>query len=196
VLPDYPQAKKILGRQLVAQMKRRIEQSNGLLRGISVFRLWEGDHLTFINEDGQRLRKEMQELSADVRLGVEELDNPGAVLGKFDEAAASIAEQQSALLFKELETATADPDRTVNAGGRALTPELFLDGMAKVDFTFNEDGTPSLPTVVCGPSVMSKLTSVIERVQTESPYKERLAAIVDEKRELWRARESNRKLVG
>jgi hypothetical protein len=166
------------------------------MNGFPVFRLWEGDHMVFLHADGTRERRELKKLSATVTLGLEDIERPDVVLGKFGELAHGVEQQQQKLLFDFLNEATEEAGTVVEADGRPMSPDLFLDALGKIELGFNSDGTPHFPAVVCQPEMLLQLTAVVEQVQTKDPYKQRLEEILAQKRQAWRVRESTRKLVG
>jgi hypothetical protein len=85
---------------------------------------------------------------------------------------------------------------TIDGGGQRFSAELFLQVIEKIWIEFTADGSPQMPTVHISPNQTDDVKRTIERLESEPELKKRFDAIMIKKREEWRAREADRKLVG
>ena len=90
---------------------------------------------------------------------------------------------------------TASTGNVVDAKGKPLTPDQFLDVMERIEMSFDQNGKPMLPQIVCGPQMVEQMKKILEQIDTEPELKQRHDELLRRKRENWCDRESRRKLV-
>ena len=81
----------------------------------------------------------------------------------------------------------------VPTGGKPLSVNSLFEVLEKIDRDFDEAGNPNELSVVAHPERLSSISKVISQAEADP---NRYQAIMERKKEEWRARESNRKLVG
>ena len=77
-------------------------------------------------------------------------------------------------------------------GGRALDAEVLLDTYRMIEMSFDDDGRVNMPDLISGNPAASE---TVARIHEDEQFITELNALIDQKREEWLARESNRKLV-
>jgi hypothetical protein len=115
---------------------------------------------------------------------------------KIKEAAESIAHQSERMFFTTLDEVTRETGNVLDARGAPFHPRMVLDLMEKMPLDFDKDGKPILPTIVLHPDMLKKIEAKIPEWEGDPEFKRRQAQIIERKKEEWRDRESNRKLVG
>jgi hypothetical protein len=140
----------------------------------------------------------MHEAGSEVRIAADEIRSLHLphLLQKLDAAAEEIVTKQAKNFYETISKGVEQVGNTLDAGGQRLTAELFLDAFQKILIDFNPDGSPQMPTVHISPDQQDDVTRMVQRLETEPALKQRFHDLIARKREEWRAREANRKLVG
>ncbi len=80
---------------------------------------------------------------------------------------------------------------TSDAGGKPLSFEVLLSGLAKIDISFDKEGKPELPTLVVGP----ELGKQIRALPPPTPEQQKtMNDLIEKKRKEYNARRRDRKL--
>lgn len=80
---------------------------------------------------------------------------------------------------------------SVDAGGRSINHDLILDCIDSVEFSFDENGEPKMPTMVVHPETAKSLKSLPARTAEQE---QRYLDIIKKKRTEHNARQRHRKL--
>jgi hypothetical protein len=91
--------------------------------------------------------------------------------------------------------ATDEAGTATHAGGRPITAELMIETFEKMEFSFEDDETWNMPTIVLHPAQEARARHELTRLDTDPVLNRRMNALVEKKRAAWRAREANRTLV-
>ncbi len=118
------------------------------------------------------------------------------ILKKFDIIAKNIAEQQRMSFYKEFERVTKKTGNITDLKGKGLTPDSFFDTLKKIWIDFDENGNPILPTFTGNEKAIIKIKEVLKQIDNDPKLSEKNKQLIIRKKEEWRDRESNRKLVG
>jgi hypothetical protein len=78
-----------------------------------------------------------------------------------------------------------------NAGGKPFSFEMLLEGLEKIDISFDEKGKPELPTLVMGPAVAAQVRALPPITPDQQ---KRLDDLIERKRKEHYARRRDRKL--
>ena len=106
-----------------------------------------------------------------------------------------IAQKQTEMLLAGASRAAESVGNTVNVGG-SLQPEHFLDMLRKIRMDFDRTtGEPRYPSLVVHPSQLPAIQAKMTEWDADPRLVEEKRKIIEAKREEWRAREDNRKLV-
>lgn len=110
-----------------------------------------------------------------------------------DEAANSALASLMPQFFSSLSQIMEATGQTVAATETGFTPEKLLEVLDKVEWSFNDDGTPNLPTVYAPPRAYQRMMDMLSREWTQE-CDAQLAALKERKREAYFARRRNRRL--
>jgi hypothetical protein len=111
----------------------------------------------------------------------------GGVLASLDEAADQEARSLVGALFENMRRITEATGMVVESKG-GPTPEAILEMIDKMELSFDDAGEPKMPTLVAHPDAVAKLPPWLPE------HSERLAEILQRKREERDARRRDRKL--
>ena len=65
----------------------------------------------------------------------------------------------------------------------------------KVEFSFDENDQPNLPSIIAGSEMYKQISEVLEKMKDDEAFGHRLEEIVIKQRNNWNDRENNRQLV-
>jgi hypothetical protein len=116
------------------------------------------------------------------------------LLAKVDAIAGELARQTSKEGFRKLEEELSKVGNAVDAGGRPVSQEVLLEMLEKMEMSFDDAGNPDI-TFIVHPVVGEVLRSRMEEWHQDVEFRKRHDELISRKREAWRDRESNRKLV-
>jgi hypothetical protein len=115
---------------------------------------------------------------------------PG-ILAVIDDAADQHLRQVMPGFFESIARITDATGNKVDAGGRPFSPELLLEALEKIEWSFDEDGEPIMPTLVMSPD----MADTVSKLPPLTPEQEQaFAELKERKRAEYRARRRHRKL--
>ena len=198
MIPDFPVLKEELNRAITRFMRERFKFHQGPLSDVPQGRVFEGRRNVIVRQDGSVDETKMREVSAATRIAADEMRelHLPKLLEKLDAAAQEMAATQARHFYEMMSEGVQKVGNTVDGGGQRFSAELFLEAIEKIWIEFNADGSPQMPTVHISPNQADDVKRMIERHENEPALKKRFDAIMMKKREEWRAREADRKLVG
>lgn len=198
MLPDYLRVKKRL-HELYMERWYRMAASDGVLGGLPEPQtLHEGDRHHLVREDGSEQDVEMKQGSASMSFHFDELDSATTeeIVRKWDAAARDMHGQMTKHLIEVVDQGCEEVGNVFDAKGRPFA-EVFLEMMEKMDMSFEPDGTRSPgQSVLLHPSTFERIRPELEAMEADPDIQRRVREIENRKREEWRAREADRKLVG
>lgn len=197
MLPDFPELKRKLARCIRARMKAVHASHASPLSDVGMVHIAEGDRVITIDEEGMESEIPMKLHRVTVTITDEEVESltTEEILQRFDAAAQEMAMQTGKTFIESLDRSVRSVGNVVNYKGTVTAEELFAM-YEKIHIDFDEEGRPELPTLVCGKKMYSELKDLLPELDNDPAMRERLAQIIERKREEWRDRESSRKLVG
>ena len=84
---------------------------------------------------------------------------------------------------------------SLDAGGQPLTAEMILRVWDRMDFDFDKQGRPKMPTLVFNPIHRQRVDEQFRRIANEPELIKLKQDIMNRKKLDWYDRESRRKLV-
>ena len=198
MLPDFLKIKEKLQKKIDTEMKRANRWHLGPLAKIPESMVHEGNRIVLIRADGSVEEQTPETAIADIEVKSEEVEEMTAeeILNKVDKAAENIAEQQARTFYKQIDKLAEEVGNVVSSGGKPFSIDLHFEMLEKIDMDFDEAGNPQGVAFVASPKVMPSIADALSQALSNPDNERRYKAIINRKREEFRVRESNRKLVG
>ena len=198
MLPDYPKIKERLLKIYSTQMKETSWKSY-LLSKINRIVLHEGDRIGIVREDGSNSEIKMEKQEVHIRIPVEYITAGNHK--KISEIVAVAAEEMRKKITQNIYTSISDAadsvGNTINAKGMALNPDHIYELFDKVQLDFDKNGNIKEGFEFhIHPDTIEAVKRVSQEIESDPIQKKRFDELIARKREEWRVRESNRKLVG
>ena len=139
----------------------------------------------------------MQQLSSVMEIRFDEIPDLTfeRAVAKYDEMILDMVRKQTGFALERLNE-DIPKSQSIDAKGKKLDAELFLQMLETIQLEFYPDGRPHELHVVGGLFSPERLKAVDEEFQNNPELQERHNELIARKREEWRAREASRKLVG
>lgn len=198
MLPDFLKVKEKLKIMIDYKLKHAILSNLGPLAEIPESIHFEGNSSITYYADGTQSETDSVEISSQLKIELEELEEmtPEGVHEKIDHLAQEMAKKQAMHFYKTINETAEEAGTVVDAEGAQFSMDLFFEVIEKIDIDFDENGDPIGLMVAMSPELYHSAAKVIEQAENDPEINKRLDAIMERKREEWRVRESNRKLVG
>lgn len=193
MLPDYPKAKQ----RLAEQAHWIFETSRAsVLPPIKASPIVEGHRGRIWRSDGSSDDIDLKKFSSSIEIEkVEYLTLSWEdMLRRVAAAGKALGFELAEMLFAKMEEVTQQTGNWVDAKGSASADSLF-EMFRKIEIDFHPDGTPDLPHLYAGEAAAKAMGRVLEEIQQNPTLRNKFEEILSQKRELWRDRESSRKLV-
>lgn len=197
MLPDYPKLKDEL-LEIYREFVRRGVQFHKHSPVTSEDRLFEGTTSAIIREDGEEDLLDMRTSHASCEINLNEIPRLSIpdILGKLDDVAKSIAEQQGEHFLESMHETCEKVGNIVDCGGSQLTPEHILDILRKIRLEFDTHGKPKFPCFMAGEKVITHFEKILKQIICDPALAHQLEEVIAGKREEWRDRETSRELAG
>ena len=197
MIPDFPTEKAKLEKVWNQYLEAKHQQLLGYLGEIPTYQHHEGHHWQISRQDGSQDDRDYQELKADFNLSIDEVPGltPEKIRQKLDQVAEEMARQMAQSMFSTIEEAVDAAGNKIDAQGKSLTPDLFLEMLERIELSFDDDGNWLPPTMIVHPDFWAAKKEEIKAWESDPTFQIRRDEIVAQKREAWRAREACRKLV-
>lgn len=197
MLPDYPETKRELFKQIEAQAHSGVEH-DPLLSQIRRFKIHEGRVVRIAREDGSvdELRFD-DPILAKATFKIEDVRRLGerSVFAAVEKLGADLHEGMAKRLFQTITKAAESVGNVRDAKGAPITAESILEMLDKMEMSFDENGAWNRPTIITGPGLAEPAKAAYLQLEEDPSLRVRRDAIVNRKREEWRVREARRKLV-
>jgi hypothetical protein len=196
MLPDFAETKRLFSHFFQSYMRRKVRQISPFGM-VPVRHYHEGRAMKVTRDDQSESKSDMQRLSTEFFLKLDEIEGLTLekVIQKFDARIVDMANKQ-ANFIRERISSEVPQNQTVGSKGRKLDAELVLEMKDKMQVQFNPDGTPQ-EIYFDGPLFTPEAIAAVELEFRNSPeLQKRHEDLMTKKREEWRAREADRKLVG
>lgn len=197
MLPDFPKLKIELIRKLQYDFKKQTGLRAPVVAQIKVVAQHEGKGGSYETEDGEIKRIDPKEMSVEVDSSTESRPSFGyeGALKMLLEPAEKMARKQTEMLFATLKESIEEVGNSLDAKGQPLSAELILKMWERMQFNFDEQGSPKMPTLVFNPVQRQNVEDQFRRLENEPQLRKRRQEIMNRKRLDWYDRESRRKLV-
>ena len=198
MLPDFLKTKEKLKKMIISEMKKAQSRHLGSLANAPVSRMFEGNKSIIVREDGSIADMNPQAITAEFVINLVEIEGMSheMILDKINTMAKEMAEKQAKLSYEVIGKSAEEVGNVVNADGETFSIDLFFQALEKIDRDFDESGNPSELTCTVNPKLFHSIAKIIKQAKTDPKINKRFKALMERKREEWRVRENNRKLVG
>jgi hypothetical protein len=158
MLPDFPKIKGEFVRVIDRYLQELVRQEP-LLSQIQEERDFEGNKMSSKTEDGGVYKSAYKEISGQYSIKREDViaKGPMAFMENIQSIAEKLKEQKAKDFFDKLREVVDETGNVVNGKEQSFTFELFMEGLEKIWIDFDDEGNPSLPTVVVSPELGMKL---------------------------------------
>lgn len=198
MLPDFIRVKRNLNRNLAKWVQLQIPLVAPLLAGIATFRQHEGKQARITRTDKSEGEIEYHQSSFEFAMSREEMRRTtvSAIQEKLLELAKRVGAAQEKQLL-EMAAKAADSSGNVVHTGPDFTPDGLLELIGRVpeDFDARTLERKEGPVFVLHPDTAAKVVPQAKEWEKDPEFKAKLDAIMERKREEWRDREADRKLV-
>ena len=118
------------------------------------------------------------------------------VLDKIDEAAEEMARQLGKFYYEEIARLADEGDHVIAVDANSFSIDSFFDMLERIEMDFDEAGNPDEIMAPVHPEHFPAVAKIMARAAEDPETDRRYHAIMERRREEFRVRESNRKLVG
>ena len=198
MLPDFPDVKRRLVRLALFGFRQRVHQ-DGLIGSVKRMPFFEGRRFEAGDVGGYVDKFEPVLTSTPVEIDRAALVERG--IDAFVEGLQRAVEPQTRALHELfLQRATEAMDRVgnrIDAEDQPMSADLFLRMLEKMEIDFTEDGLPDISglRLVTNPAQGEHFQRLLKEWGTDASILRRYSDLMHKKRDEWRDRESNRKLV-
>ena len=198
MLPDFTRAKDRANRDLLRWVGQQIPAVAPLLRRVSTVRQHEGKVGRIVRQDESEASIDFCSISSEFVQNREDMKHSDlkAIQEKLLKVAKDFGQDQTRRMLTAAGEAAESVGNVVDAGGE-LTPDKFLDLFRKVQMDFDPQTLQPKPgfTFVMHPDTAASVVPKVKEWEKDPRLKAEYERILAEKREEWRDREANRKLV-
>ena len=198
MLPDFTRVKTRANRDLLRRVRQQVPAVAPLMQGVATFHQHEGKIGRIVRADESEDPIDYHLVSCETVLNREEMMrfDLTAIQQKLSEVANQIGQAQTKRMLEAAGEAADSVGNVVHAGGE-LTPDKVLEVYRKVERDFDPQTLQPKPGFVwtMHPDVAASVIPKIEEWEKDPVFKAEYERIMTVKREEWRDREANRKLV-
>ena len=194
MLPDFLKTKEKLKKMLDSERKKAELLHLGPVADAPRSMIIEGNKFIIVYENGSCQEVKMEEATSRLEVKWEEVETMTheTILNKIDNVAKEMAEQIKKSYYETLSEAAEESGNVTSTDGKPLSVDIILEMVKKMHLSFDEEGNPSGLTFAGSPKLRPVLAEIISQAESNPRYQ----ALMEQKREEWRVRESRRKLVG
>ena len=198
MLPDFIKVKDKLQKMHAYQMEQAYLSHMGPLANVPVSMIFEGNKTVAVREDGSVEERNLEEVTAELEVRLEEVEkmSPDTAAGKIYGVTEEMVGKLKTSFFNEIGRSAEEVGNVVSAGGELFSIDMYFEMLEKIEIDFDEAGNPGQIICPVNPKLWTSVAKAILKAKGNPEADRRYQAIMERKREEWRARESNRKLVG
>lgn len=196
MLPAYLETKRLFSRFFQSYVRERARAISPFA-AVQVQYLHEGRAMKIRRPDLTESASEVKAVSAEMQVRFDEIPDLTIeqVLAKFNAVVVEMSGKQAGVALDRI-SEEIPPAQTVDAKGRKLDAEMVLEMLGKIELEFYPDGRPHELHPVGGQFSPERLAAIEAEFQASPPLQKRYKQLIEKKRDEWRAREADRKLVG
>lgn len=197
MLPDFPVQKAKLSEFWNEYLRKKHYEYLGYFANIPSHRHYEGNRWHLEREDGTVSNSEYGLIEDEFSVHIDEVPSltPEKIAQKLDKVAEEMARQMVRHIVEDISQAAEKVGNTVDAGGRRLTKETFLEALYKMLLSFDKQGNLKPPAILIHPKLWESIKNDVTTWEEDPEFVARHEEIIVRKREIWHDRESRRKLV-
>jgi hypothetical protein len=196
MLPDYSDTKRLFSRffQTYARQKARAISP---FADVKTNYLHEGRGMKVMRADASESNTKAQQLSSMMEIKFDEIPDLTfeKTIAKFDEMILDMVRKQTGFVLERMNEDIPE-SQNVDARGKKLDAELILEILETIQLEFYPDGRPHELHVFGGLFNPERLKAADEECKSNPELQKRYDELMTRKKEEWRAREADRKLVG
>lgn len=196
MLPDFPETKRLFSRFFRTYMRQKIREVSPY-GAVQMRYLHEGRAMKITRADLSESTSGMEQLSTHLEIKFDEIENLTLQksIEKHDAIIADLVQKQTHFIRERLSSEIPET-QTLDAKGRRFDAQVVIDMLEKMQIEFYPDGTPH-KIFVDGPLFTPERMAVVDKEFESNPeLKRKYDEMMEKKKEEWRAREADRKLVG
>ncbi len=198
MLPDFIKAKSRANRDLLRWVRRQIPAVTPLIQGVATFHQHEGKIGRMVHPDESEDTIDYQPESFEFVLNRDEMKHFDlqAIQRKLTGLAEQIGQAQTKRMLHVVGKAADSVGNVIHAGGD-LTQDKFLEVFRRVQMDFDPETLQPKPGFVwvLHPDLAASVVPKVKEWEKDPAFNAEYERIMAVKREEWRDREANRKLV-
>ena len=198
MLPDFPKLKKrlILLAHLIRDQQIKADELIGLIRSMPYF---EGDRHVTGDVEGHMQESTADEIEIPCEIDRSEIIEQGidALVEIFKKATKIQLQAMHKMVLEKSSEGAERVGNQIDAEGEPFSMDLYFKMLETVQINFDSDGRPDIDgtRLVMHPTQTERVQSLMNEWNTDESFQRRYRETMLRKREEWRDRESNRKLV-
>lgn len=196
MLPDFPETKRLFSRFFQTYMRLKIREISPY-SAVQTRYLHEGRAMKITRADQSESASGLEQLSAYIEVKSDEIENLtfDRAIEKHEAMIADLVRKQTRFI-RERMTSEIPESQTLDAKGRKFEGQVVIDLLEKMQIDFYPDGTPH-KIFVDGPFFTPERMAVVDKeFESDPELKRKFEEMMAKKKEEWRDREADRKLVG
>lgn len=196
MLPDFPETKKLFSRFFRTYMREKIRKVSPY-SAIQTRYLHEGRRMKITRADQSESTSIMEQLSATLEIRVDEIEKLTLqkVIEKLNIMIWDLARSHTRFIQERVSSEIPE-SQTLDAKGRKFDAQLCIEMLEKIQIDFYSDGTPK-EIFMDGPLFTPERMAAVDKEFESNPgLKRKFDEMMGKKKEEWRVREADRKLVG
>jgi hypothetical protein len=198
MMPDFPRVKSDLSKGLNHYFRHRVDVHLGAMSKMSRLRFFEGASQRFVRHTGESETDPFHTISGRTTFKPEELPTMrlDILLLRLDEAAAEFAGSLAQHFYEKISASVEKVGNVTNAKGQGLSWPVIAEALRKLHIDFNRDGSARMPDMHIHPSQAKSVSQAAMDLESNVQARREYAEIMRGKKDEWRTREANRRLVG
>jgi hypothetical protein len=196
MLPDFSETKRLFSRFFRTYMRRKAREVSPY-GAVQTRYLHEGRAMKITRADQSESTSGMEQLSAHLEIKFDEIENLTLqkAIEKHDAMIEDLVRKQTHFIRERMSKEIPE-SQTLNAKGRKIDAQVVFEMLEKMQIDFYPDGTPH-EIFVDGPLFTPERMAAMDKELESNPeLKRKFDDMMEKKKEEWRAREADRKLVG
>jgi len=196
MLPDFPKSKRELEKQLRIRMRKFVETHSPLMALAQPVTQHEGREYSYEQVGFGIISEGYQQAQAKIEIKFGEIpDLVGEkLLAKVDQAAGEIARQMAQFGYAKLDEAITKGGNKIDAQGQPFSQSMYLQMIERMEMGFDKRGKPT-HTFITHPDMAKAIMAKMGEWEKDDAFQRKYKELMQRKREEFRDRESNRKLV-
>jgi hypothetical protein len=197
---DFPEAKKEIKKTIDAVLRQQVKQKAPLFSMVNKRTLFEGDKLSVLHTDGERVVKELSYIESQFFIPHKDIPilDQKILMEKVSGAAEDMAGQMERGMFKEIDASMTESGNII-PGNPEIGPDSILKALEMIFIDFEDDDRmkPIKPSIITGPAAFEKLKELEAKVTPEEKeqYQKKEEIILDKKYQEYLQDLRSRKIV-